>query len=94
MVLSNIKTIKDINRVIDIDDIEKIKEIYSKTNDICKKDIVIKENFNDLMHIKILKSFSFWPYIYVWFIITYIFNNKIFEYIISLVTQYIKDIYF
>lgn len=89
----NLKNIKSINRVVTEEDITKINTVFLKTNEVSKNDKIIKENFTELNHIKILKIFAFWPYILLWFLITFIFGNKIFEVIINLIIKYIRDIY-
>lgn len=89
----NLKNIKSINRVVTEEDITKINTVFLKTNEVSKNDEKIKEKFTELNHIKILKNFAFWPYILLWFLITFIFGNKIFEVIINLIIKYIRDIY-
>lgn len=89
----NLKNIKSINRVVTEEDITKINTVFLRTNEVSKNDEIIKEKFTELNHIKILKIFAFWPYILLWFLITFIFGNKIFEVIINLIIKYIRDIY-
>lgn len=43
--------------------------------------------------IKILNTFSFWPYIFLWFMLTFLLEDKIFKYISSLAINLIKYFY-
>jgi hypothetical protein len=36
-----------------------------------------------VQHIKILKTFAFWTYIFVWFLLTYFLQDKIFKFLIE-----------
>jgi Flp pilus assembly protein protease CpaA len=67
-----------------------IKKIYKIVNNFHKENKTpwyIENN-----QIKILKTFSYWWYIFVWFIITYIFSNEIFIYFINNIIKILKEL--
>jgi Flp pilus assembly protein protease CpaA len=77
--LSNIKNdLNNIETPIDRDSLIIINNTYNAINNI--------ENITDY-NIKILKTFSFWPYIFLWFIITVLFANKIIIYLIECIIK-------
>jgi len=73
-----------------IDDItlKTIKKSYFITNKYHKK---YTPNFQENNTIKILNTFSFAPYILWWFILTFLFQDKIFRYIINFWTEIFKE---
>ncbi len=68
--------------------IKRLSQIILTKNEIYKK----LDNNTPIKHVKILDAFAFAPYIIIWFIVTYIFENKIIlailEFIISIVKKY------
>lgn len=64
-----------------------IEQIYLIIDDFHKSNNTNK--YSKIEQIKIQKNFAFWIYIYIWFFITLLIWNTIFEYIIQL----IKNIY-
>ena len=71
---------------------ENLKIILQSYNDINKYHKWKIKNFNENNTIKILKTFSFAPYILLWFIITLLYQNNIFKYIIIFLTKLFKNI--
>ncbi len=61
--------IRKIENPIDNESVELLRKIYKITNDYHKKNNT--PWFSEMKHIKILKTFSFWPYILIWFLITF-----------------------
>ena len=50
-------------------------------------------NYWKIEHIKILKTFSFWGYIFCWFMITYFLGNSIFRGILDYMIDVVKSFY-
>ena len=67
-----------IKNPIDNNDLEIIKECYSIVNDFHLNKAKTPW-FEKIFSIKILNTFAFWPYIFFWFIFTYLFENIVFE---------------
>ena len=61
-------------------DINIIKKYYKKYNDYYKKEI---SSYTENNQIRILNTFAFWIYLFIWFIITFLFQDLIFKYIIN-----------
>lgn len=77
-----------ISNPIDKETKEKIINIFHIVNEYHKEN---KSNwFQEIKDIKILKNFSFWAYIFIWFIISYFLWNKIFDTLIKLLFDYLK----
>ena len=71
-----------------IQNIEHIKWEIQKINKHIISDRNKKHKDGDtIKKIKILKTFSFWPYIFVWFIVTYIFEDRIINYMVLLLYE-------
>lgn len=80
-----------INKVIDQEEYEMLKKVYKTVNDYH-----IENNtpwFQKINKIKVLKTFSFWPYIFFWFIVTYFFQDNTVKYLINLVANLINNFY-
>lgn len=88
VVIKNIELVNNVKNTLDIDTVKKIKEAIKKINLYQKKNA--GERFNELKKIKILKTFAFWWYIFIWYIITYFLWNNIFSSIVNLTIEYIK----
>lgn len=73
------KYFQNLENPIDKKDLTILKKVFKITNNFHKKDK--KESYTENNSIKILKTFSFAPYILLWFIITVIFSNNIIKYI-------------
>nr|MDD3720115.1 hypothetical protein [Candidatus Gracilibacteria bacterium] len=69
---------------------DKLIEIYSIVNNYHKKD---NSKYTKNTKIKILKTFAFGGYLFLGFIITYLFGNKLFTDIINFFIDLIKIIY-
>jgi len=65
--------IQEIETPINEENLKLIRKIYSLTNNYHKKNKT--PNFSQINNIKILKTFAFWPYIFTWFLITFIFGD-------------------
>jgi len=87
----NIQYIKTLNNPINLNTILKLKSIFKKTNNIYLNDKIIKIWFNIITNIKILKTFSFAPYILVSLIITFIFQNYLIILIIKNIMLYLNN---
>lgn len=75
---------------IDEETAKTIKKVFMITNSYHKN----HSWFNKIRDLKVLKTFAFWWYIFVWFLITIIFWNKIFTYTINFfIDLYSKIIY-
>ena len=57
----------------------KIKSAIKEYNNFNKNNPI----FNNIKRIKILKTFSFWIYIFLWFLITFLLKDQIFNYLIN-----------
>ena len=77
---------KEIKDPLDKESIEKLKSILNNIKRIQKK--YFKKNIN--IKIKIIKTFSLSPFIFIWFILTYLYWTKIIEYIIYKYLQIIS----
>ena len=67
----------------------KIQEIFSITNTYHKNNNEI--NFGQIDNIKILKTFSFAPYILFWFFLTYLFKDAIFLLLANSIISFLKN---
>lgn len=68
-----------------------LKKIYKISNDHHKNEN--KKNFSPLETIKILKTFAFSWYIFIWFILTFLYWETIFQYIIDSFITILKSLY-
>jgi len=80
--------VNKIKNPIEIDWINKIKNLIKCRNYILMK--IKKDKKNYLSQIKILNTFTFWWYIFLWFIVTLIFWNKIFSFLVNFSLTIIK----
>jgi len=78
----------NIDNPIDNETLKTIKKSYFIANKYHKK---YTNNFEENNTIKILNTFSFAPYILIWFILTFLFQDKIFKYIINFWTEIFKS---
>jgi hypothetical protein len=69
-----------INNPIDEDVVLILKKIYSIVNDEIKKN---KSDLQQVYQIKVLKTFAFSGYIFIWFLLTYFLQDKIFKFLIE-----------
>lgn len=83
--------LNDISIPINKEDIEKLKQMYDIVEKYHIKNKTI--GFEAKKDLKILKTFSFWIYIFVWFIITYFIQNKIFSFLIDWLTKIVEKFY-
>jgi len=82
------KYILDFNNSIWEYEYEKINDMYKIVNNYHKKN---NDSYVENLNIKIFKTFSFWPYIFIWFITTLLFKNEIFNFIFKLIIEKIKS---
>lgn len=68
-----------------------LKKIYKTVNNYHKKEKT--PGFKEINHIKILNTFDFGKYIFIWFIVTYIYWNDIFKFFIKNLIDFIKNAY-
>lgn len=68
---------------INNEDFKIIKNVYD----------IVNKNWNKNEVIKTIKTFSLWWYIFLWFLITFIFENEIFKYIIWSIIYTIRSFY-
>lgn len=80
--------ILEIENPINAETRKKIINAYKDVNKYHLKEKTL--NFSEIKSIKILKTFSFWIYIFTWFIITYFYWNFIFKFIIDSLISYLK----
>lgn len=72
------------------DDRKKIQKAYWILNRHHKWN----NNFvNDLLDIKILKTFPFAAFIFLWFIVTYFYSDSIFVFVMNIIKTIIKNLY-
>jgi len=83
------KQIKNLENPIYKETVWLLNKVYKETNQFHKKQNI---HFNDNTTIRILKTFSFAPYLLWWFIVTYFFQDNIFKYILSIVIETIKKL--
>lgn len=78
----------DLPKTIDEDS----KDILIKVFEIVNKYHLNNKTswFNEIKTIKILKTFSFWIYIVIWFVISFIIWDSIYRYLISVLFEYLK----
>jgi len=81
----NLIIINKINYIINKKNRKKLISIYKNFNNLYKKNICLDNNFQKIFTIKILKTFSFWTYIFAWFIITTIIKLNIIYIIFNLI---------
>lgn len=67
--------LKKIENPIDNESVELLKKIYQITNNYHIKNAI--SWFSEIKNIKILKTFSFWPYIFIGFLITFLYGDVI-----------------
>lgn len=68
-----------------------IIKLYKVRNFIVWK--IKKDKKNKIKLIKIMKTYPFWMYIFIWFIITFLTNELLLVSIINIIFNIIKDIY-
>jgi hypothetical protein len=76
---------------IDTDTVIILKDIYYKVNNYHIENKTA--NYEKNNKIKILMTFAFAPYIFSWFLLTFFFQSKIFDFINNLLLEFIKNIY-
>jgi len=69
--------------------ISNIKKAIKYSNNISKKN-----NTNIIKSITCIRTFSFWIYIFIWFILTYIYSNLLIQYIIEKISLIFKYFYY
>lgn len=82
------KYISKLNNPIWEEELDMIKNIYNTVNDYHKEN---NDNFEKIENIKTYNSFSYWPYILIWFIITILFEDKILNLMINFIIEKIKN---
>ena len=90
IVWNHIKYINSISNPIDKEDLKRVNKIIYAVNKIIKSLDKKWRVIQKINHIKLLKTFAFWIYIFFWFLITYFLQNKIFEKILELGITAIK----
>lgn len=80
----------NIDNPIDIETKEKLKLIYKIINKYHKKN---DSNYKDNNKIKILKTFAFAQYIFIWFLITLFFQDNIFRYSSIMIIEIVKNFF-
>lgn len=78
----------DIERIVDNETKNKLQDIYTYINKYHEENKT--EWFNKVQTIKILKTFSFGGYIFLWFILTYFISDTIYKYFLNFVIEYFK----
>lgn len=86
-----IKYFQNIDNPVDEETTEIIKKAYSEVNNYHKE--INNGSFEEKKDIKILKTFAFSSYIFVWFLITFLIQDKIFKYVSNVLYDIIKNIY-
>lgn len=70
------------------------KMLLQKAYNILNKHHKWNNNFvDDLVDIKILKTFPFAIFIFVWFLLTYFYQDQVFQYILDIVKSILKSLY-
>lgn len=82
------KYFEEIENPIDLETAKKIQESVKVVNEKYKKED--EKWFHTIESIKILKTFAFWPYIFVWFIVTLFYWNYFFELMKKVVLKYLQ----
>jgi Flp pilus assembly protein protease CpaA len=85
------KYLQNINNPIDESIAIEIQKIYETVNTFHLKNKT--PNFRIIDNIKILKTFAFSQYIFIWFLITFFIQDKIFKYLFNFLFEIIKNIY-
>lgn len=83
---SPINYFKKIKNPIDNENIKILNKVYKTVNNFHKKNNLNQENNN----IKVLNTFAFWWYIFIWFIISFLFWNLIIKYFLEIFLKIIK----
>lgn len=73
---------------LDKDGAKIIKRCYKIVNTYHKKR---DTHFQTIQHIQVYKTFSFWLFIFLWFFISFLYWDKIFELIINNIIHYLKN---
>ena len=68
-----------------------IMKLYKVRNFIVWK--IKKDKKNKINLIKIMKTYPFWMYIFIWFLITFLTNELLLVSIMNIIFKVIKDIY-
>lgn len=76
--------------VINNEDVSTIKMMYRINNNYHLK---LTKNFEKNNTIKVIKTFSFWIYILLWFLLTYFFWNLIIKYILSFLFSLFENLF-
>jgi len=84
------KYFTDINNPVDKKTSNELKNIYKITNKYQKEK---NDKYSNIDSIKILNTFSFAPYIISWFIITFLFQDKIFKFLMHNWIEIIKHFF-
>ena len=71
---------------IDKENFNLLKKVYKIVNTYHNKEKT--PWFNEIKNIKILKTFAFWWYIFIWFLITFFLWDKIFKYWVSFLMDF------
>ncbi len=81
----------NIDNPLDQETSNKLKEIYTLTNEYHINNET--KNFEKFDKIKVLKTFAFAWYVFAWFLLTVVFQDKIFKIISNLFVDFVKNIY-
>jgi len=83
------KKINELDNPIDKKWLSLLNNVYKIVNVYHKKQ---NPNHNENNTIKILNTFSFSPYLLFWFLITFIYQNEIFKYIVNFIIETMKKL--
>lgn len=79
--ISNIDYFKSIKNPLNKEDINKVNDIVLTRNKFYKKQDE-QSYFHEIYNIKILKTFAFAIYIFLWFLFTYFYADQVFTYLL------------
>ncbi len=74
--------------VLEEEEVEKIKKAYEKVN----LSISLENKKVEIHKVKIMNTFAFSPYIFIWFIFTFIVEDKVIKYIVEFTVNTIKGV--
>ncbi len=83
-----IEYIKSMNTVLEAEEVDIIKKAYEKVN----SSISLENKEVEVHKIKIMNTFAFSPYIFMWFIFTFIVEDKLIKYIVEFSVNTIKGV--
>jgi len=83
-----IEYIKSMNTVLEAEEVDIIKKAYEKVN----SSISLENKEVEIHKIKIMNTFAFSPYIFIWFIFTFIVEDKLIKYIVEFSVNTIKGV--